>query len=167
VDRVIKLAKNCKDNNLPVEFYLYGSGALRKELVADAQKNGVLNKNLFFMGSTNDSSMTLQSGDFLILTSDNEGTPNVVLEAMSCGLPVISTDVGDASDLVKNRLNGFVLPVGDDKGLYDAVKELVSNPNLCMEMGRNNRKQIIESRSYTMLGGHLLALCANLQVLEK
>lgn len=166
VDRIIKLADKCKNEAIPVEFHLYGEGALKNELVVDAQSRGLLNNNVFFMGNTNNSSETLQSGDFLILTSDNEGTPNVVLEAMSCGLPVISTEVGDVSDIVKNHQNGFVVPVGDEKGLYVAVKELVFNPNLCVEMGRNNRTQIIRSRSCSILGDVLLDMFSNLGVLE-
>jgi glycosyltransferase involved in cell wall biosynthesis len=65
-----------------------------------------------------------QIADVFILSSTNEGMPNVVLEAMAAGLPCIATAVSGCGDLVKNGSNGFLFPPNDSAGLQSALQQL-------------------------------------------
>jgi glycosyltransferase involved in cell wall biosynthesis len=147
VDRVIRIAKICLEQNLSVKFKLFGDGEQKKILINMAKELGVLNTNLQFIGPVADIRIAYQEGDILLLTSDHEGTPNVVLEAMSCGLPVISTKVGDVPDLIENGINGYVTNF-DEESLFQRIEELFKNSQLRSTMGRLNREKIIQERSF-------------------
>ena len=67
----------------------------------------------------------------------NEGMSNTVLESISCGLPLILTDVGGTAELIKK--NGFVVDVRSPIQIADAIAELYNNPELDRRMGMNSR----------------------------
>jgi len=80
--------------------------------------------------------------EIFCLTSDFEGTPNVVLEAMAAGLPVIATRVGGIPNLVQHGLTGLLVARGDVDGLANALCTLLSNPDLTRQMGEAGRQQV-------------------------
>ena len=69
------------------------------------------------------------------LPSYAEGTPNVVMEAMSSGLPIVSTKVGGIPDIVKDQVRGLLVEPGDIEGLTDALSSLLINPSQSVRMG--------------------------------
>ena len=71
-----------------------------------------------------------------------EGLPNSILEAMAMGLPVVTTDVAGAKELVLHEQTGFVLPQGDVSGLAQAMTILAGNAQLRQAMGLAGRKQV-------------------------
>jgi glycosyltransferase involved in cell wall biosynthesis len=83
-----------------------------------------------------------RDSDILVLPSYYEGLPNVVLESMASGLPVIATRVGGIPDIITDGDNGFVVPVGDPSTLANKIDELHQNSAL--------RKQFSE-RSYEVV----------------
>lgn len=147
VDRVILLAKFCREEKLNIKFYIYGDGVLLDDLKTQAKNFGVLNENLFFQGRNPDILSIYQYSDVLLLTSDHEGTPNVVLEAMACGLPVISSNIGDVPELIKNGVNGFLFEPNDLSSAFISIKLLYKNPELRKTIGLNNRNFILRYRS--------------------
>ncbi len=80
----------------------------------------------------------------LILTSPSEGLPMVVLEAMSHALPVFVTDVGELPWLVRDGVDGHVVPYGDTAGMARALTEAFSTPGRLEEMGRQARARLEE-----------------------
>ena len=74
-----------------------------------------------------------------VMTSDYEGIPNALAEAMSLGLPCISTDCspGGAALLMENGKNGLLVPVGDSDKLAEAMREYMDDPEFAEQMGRN------------------------------
>ena len=68
----------------------------------------------------------LQAADLFCLSTRNEGRPNAVLEALACGLPVVTTAVGGNLELVQSGRDGFVVPFGDEGALVDAVLTALS-----------------------------------------
>ncbi len=89
---------------------LVGSGPLMKKLQRLAEKLGIAD-HVQFLGQLPQDQVALwmNAADCLVLPSKSEGTPNVVLEALACGTPVVATPVGEAPELVKNDVNGYVV----------------------------------------------------------
>lgn len=101
------------------------------------------------LGNTDSIEDYYQVADFFILSSKNEGMPNVVLEAMASGLPCITTDVSGCSDLIIEGKNGFIFPPNDSNGLRLALKQLFScNRD---ESERSAREQVKQKFSLTSL----------------
>lgn len=76
--------------------------------------------------------------DVLILPSHTEGTPNVIIEAMAQGIPVVATEVGGIPDMLGGDA-GLLVPVGDVRALADAMLRLAADPGLRASMGRAGR----------------------------
>jgi glycosyltransferase involved in cell wall biosynthesis len=72
----------------------------------------------------------LESATVYVLPSYNEGLPMGILEALSCGLPVVASDVGGIPDAVTDGVEGFVVPAGDVAALGGALRKLLSDSDL-------------------------------------
>ncbi len=83
----------------------------------------------------------MQASDILVLPSRNEGLPNVVLEAMACGLPVVATPVGGIPEAVVDGETGLLVPVGDRQALASSILALAENRDLRRSMGEAGRKR--------------------------
>lgn len=90
----------------------------------------------------------LQQADVFVLSSLSEGISNAVLEAMSCGLPVVTTDCGGMREAVTDGVEGFVVPVRDPESMAAALGRLVSDPELRRRMGEAARQRIL--REFTL-----------------
>lgn len=148
VDRIIRVAKSCLDQGLDVDFNLFGGGEQMESLINYASDIGVLDVNLKFHGRISDPRIAYQQADVFLLTSDREGTPNVMFEAMACGLPIVSTNVGDVGSYVTNGVNGFIAESPDEElKIVEALRTLSENLFLAKEMGLINRSLIEERAS--------------------
>ena len=87
--------------------------------------------------------------DVLLFTSLADNLPNVLLEAMACGLPVIAFNVGGLPDLIEDGKHGYLLDVGDEHGMRKRVLELCSNESLCARMGRDAQERVHRNFSST------------------
>jgi glycosyltransferase involved in cell wall biosynthesis len=70
-----------------------------------------------------------------VLPSYSEGTPRAVLEAMSCGRAIITTDAPGCKETVKDGVNGFIVPVRSSEAVAEKMIELIENPLLARKMG--------------------------------
>lgn len=97
-------------------------GNLREQLEQQARARGVADR-VHFLGSLAPAQLRwpLSAADVFVLPTRNEGWANVILEAMACGLPVITTDVGGNREVVAHESLGTVLPFGDATALEQAV----------------------------------------------
>lgn len=84
--------------------------------------------------------------DIFVMTSvpRSEGMPTAILEAMACGLPVVSTDVGAVRELIDDGVTGFVVPPEDPRAVADSVLRLLRDPQLAAEMGGAGRRRARE-----------------------
>lgn len=89
------------------------------------------------------------SFDVFFLSSRREGLPNSILEAMALGVPVVTTDVAGAKELVVDKKTGYVLPQGDVENLASAIARLLSNTFLKKQMGRAGRERIEQEFSFS------------------
>lgn len=92
------------------------------------------------LGKRDDVPSILRALDIFVMTSNVEATSNAMLEAMASGLPVISTDVGDASAILSESGGGIVVPVRDRMGLVAALRRLIDDADLRHQMGEANRR---------------------------
>ncbi len=121
-----------------VRFRLAGDGPLRSFLVREATSLG-LSETVELLGAVHDVPSLLRGAQFMVHASESEGCPNVVMEAMACGLPVIAMDAGDISCLVEHGLTGFVIPQGDESALADRIAQLSTDMPLRRRLGKAAR----------------------------
>ena len=94
------------------------------------------------MGGSNQLQKDMINGAVAAFSSDMEGMPNAMLEAMALGLPVVATDCppGGPRMVITPEENGILVPVGDEDALAKAINRLIENPALADKMGRNAAK---------------------------
>jgi L-malate glycosyltransferase len=137
-DRLTKAALEIKHRGLECRIRIAGNGPLRRSLEQEAQDNGLANQ-IILIGHYDDIPGLLARASFLVHTSDSEGCPNAVMEAMACGRAVIAMDAGDVPLLVEDGKTGFVVRCGDDKRLVECMATLIANRQLCRRMGEAGR----------------------------
>ena len=89
-----------------------------------------------------------QTADFYVFPSRQEGLGNVVLEAMSCSLPVISSDLPVLKGVILPGENGIVFSVGDEVQLADGIKALLHEEDYSRSLGEKAREYILENHYY-------------------
>lgn len=113
---------------------IYGEGYMLDTLNALCSEHNIQNK-VEFPGKSNVLLEKMNSAAMFVLSSDYEGMPNVLLEAMCMGMPVISTDCpsGGPRELIADGVNGLLIPVGDELALYQAM-ERMADPEFAGQM---------------------------------
>jgi len=86
----------------------------------------------------------MRAADVLALPSLSEGRPNVVLEALATGLPVVASDIPGTRELVEHGKTGFLFPAGSAPALADRLEELLSNQPRRVEMGRKAGEWVVD-----------------------
>lgn len=121
-------------------YYIIGDGPEKKNIVSLIQKYG-LEETVFTLGLVEYEKIPLflNCADVFLLTSDRENGPIVLKEAMATGCPVVSTDVGDAADIIKTN-NGIVVGCGDIKEIANALNSSLSVTWNRMEVRRSCEK---------------------------
>lgn len=118
-----------------------GDGELENDLRAEAEKLGVSDRVLF-VGFRRDIPRLMAASDVLLLPSDDECLPLVILEAMSSRLPVIATDVGGISEAVDDGRTGILVSPRDTEGLADAMVEVLGDQERARAMGLEGRRKV-------------------------
>jgi glycosyltransferase involved in cell wall biosynthesis len=161
VDRFLHiLAHLQKAVNVPVKGIVVGDGPLCKVLESEAATLGLLPHTIQFLGVVPDVRPIYQQADILLLTSDWEGTPNVILEAMATALPVVASNVGGVSDLVQDGQTGYLFPPDNELFAVEKVKTLIENPRLRKCMGQRARQFIEQHHCWQRLPNYLNQLYA-------
>lgn len=113
---------------------IYGEGPLRQELTDLIASKG-LSEKVTLPGFTSDVIEVFNHASMFVMTSDHEGMPNALAEAIAMGVPSISTDCGGggARELIDDGKNGFLVPCGDLKSLISAMKKIISDPNMATQ----------------------------------
>lgn len=134
-------------NEFPdTKLIILGDGKLREDIEKKISPD--LRDNVALLGFQNNPYYYLMNSDIFVLTSDYEGFPNVLIEAMACGLPVVSTNSKTGpKEIVKDGFDGYVVPRGDAKALAESIMKLISNDNLTDEFSKN---AIGESKRYSV-----------------
>lgn len=133
-------ADSCRDAHL----VLAGDGVERMRLEQLAEQVGIRGR-VVFLGEVEDVPSLLAECDVgILLPKGNEGLSNTILEYLAAGLPVIATDCGGNTELVKQDVNGFIAGVGDAEGAAACLQRLLRDAALRESMGRAGRKRVTE-----------------------
>jgi|LSQX01.3.fsa_nt_gb glycosyltransferase involved in cell wall biosynthesis len=150
-------------DNLDLSLRIYGDGP-EKQALQDLVDSLGLGHRVKLCGRTTRILEVLTNTDLFVLSSDVEGMPNALMEAMAVGIPCISTDCPTGpSDIIDNGHNGILIPVGDEHALVAAMKLLVQNPNLAWQMGARAKEKMkacyAADQSAKALLEYLIELC--------
>ena len=126
-----------------VRLRLVGDGPERQAMETLAVRLGIAER-VDFLGYRDSAGVLreLQSVDAFVLPSFAEGVPVSLMEAMSCGVPVIGTNVGGVSELIANGRSGLLVPASDTDSLVEALHRLVSEPGLRTALANAGRQAI-------------------------
>lgn len=119
---LIKAFFELQKNDNSLELIFLGDGILKDELINDCVKLGIKEK-VHFLGNVKNPFYYLVKSDLFVLTSEFEGFPNVLVEAMACGLPVISSDCKSGPrEILEDEKYGLLYPVGSVEILIEKIK---------------------------------------------
>jgi len=132
------LAKS-KVNNL--KLVVVGDGD-QKNILVEHAKNLNLEDNVIFVGAVEQSEIKnyLDMADIFLSLYDLSNVGNPLLEAMSCGKPIITLDVGDTNQVIKNRENGLLVSLNELNEIPNKIIELIEDNQLSSIIGKNARK---------------------------
>lgn len=106
-----------------------------------------LEESVVFTGAVNDVETYLQASDIFVMPTEEEAFGLSVVEAMACGLPVVTTDVGGLAEIVSHEKSGLQVNPGEFGDLYEALLRLTEDPTLANRLGREARKSAVERYS--------------------
>lgn len=132
-----KIADQFPDYNLVI----YGEGEKRQEL-ENLIKEQNLEGRVSLPGNIQNIADEMEKNSMFVLSSDYEGMPNALMEAMALGLPCVSTDCpcGGPRFLIQARVNGVLVPVGEVDEMAEAMRKLLNNREYGMRLGKEARK---------------------------
>jgi glycosyltransferase involved in cell wall biosynthesis len=134
-------------NQIPrLKCLIVGDGPEGKELRKNIEKHQLQDK-VILTGFQSDALSYINTLDIFVLSSEREGFPRVILEAMLMGKPVIASDVAGNSELIVNGKTGFLFPVGDINSLINALLNLLKTESFRSDFGEAGRTRVIEKFS--------------------
>lgn len=156
LDALAKFKTRSKSDFL---LHMAGDGPLKSKLVDYAVELG-MNHGIVWHGWCGKNKLRdlYRQSDCLVNPSLYEGMPNVVLEAMACGLPVIASRVPGNDTLVKDGKTGFLFDLSDGEGLARALEQVLRDDRRCRSMGESARKSVLERHSWTRAARSFLDL---------
>jgi len=153
------------DMGIAVRFDIIGDGPERQRILYTMDDLG-LKEHIRLLGQLTPADVRdhLQQADIFLLSSLSEGISNAVLEAMACGLPVVTTDCGGMREAVTDGVEGFVVPVRSPEAIAEALGTLVRNPTLREKLGKAGREKVLKEFTLEQQTEQFLALYRSLMV---
>jgi len=133
---LIKAFARIADKFPEYKVIIYGDGDLRKILQNEVDELG-LSERIFLPGISDRLHEDIYQAAIHVLTSDYEGSPNALIEAMLLGLPCIATDCegGGPKELIKHGVNGLLTPMKDVDKMTENLQYLMENPHIAEQLG--------------------------------
>ncbi len=159
----VKLAAAVVRNlpELSLQFQIAGDGPLRRQLEKLAGECNLKSDVLSFLGIRIDMDKIYRQAHGLVLTSEYEGTPNVLLEAMAYGLPIVAAKVGGVTEIVDESRALLVEP-NDEKGLLEATTKLILSPKLRKDLAGEGLIYVKNNHSLEYLQKQLTGIYSKL-----
>lgn len=141
----------------PPHIWLVGEGDSKQMLIDLARERGILDR-VRFCGYRTDVPELLAAADVLAVTSDTEGLPITVLEAMATQCPVVSTSVGAIPQVLRSGTDGWLVPPGDSAALTLALSEALGRPDLAKEKALSAYGEYRRAYSRDSMGSRYLEI---------
>jgi starch synthase len=139
IEYLIRALKDLISQYGNLKLVIVGDGNARED---NERMASSIRENVIFAGYRNDVYRFMCAADIVVLPSLCEGCPNVVLEAMACGTPVIASRVGAVPDIIENGRTGIIVELKDVEGLKKALVRLMENRELARKMGERGRERV-------------------------
>lgn len=151
IDLMIDIFDSLLKKHSNIELNIYGNGPDKEKLQQKTIQMGI-DAFVHFHGHVQNTHEELRKNDLLLLTSEREGFPNAVLEAMEAGLPTIMFQCHKGlSEVVRNGVNGFLIKQNDVQAFVDQLDYLIDNPRVIVEMSKNTETERLRYRKQTIL----------------
>ncbi len=160
VGEFVEAAAHLKKHGVKARFVLVGEpdeenpASVTEQQLVDWQKNGVVE----WWGRREDMPQVLAQSHIVCLPSYREGLPKSLLEAASCGRPIVTTDVPGCREVVSDGDNGFLVEACNSTVLTDALAILLADAALRRQMGQRGRERVINVFSQEIIVSQVLAL---------
>lgn len=145
VKEFVEAARQLKNRGIDARFVLVGDtdphnpSEIPNEQLTAWQEEEVIE----WWGRRDDMPTVLAQAHIVCLPSYREGLPKVLLEAASCGRPIVATDTPGCREVVRNGENGLLVPVRSTVELAEAIQSLIENPELRQKMGDRGREIVV------------------------
>ncbi len=160
---LIKCAQIVCSKRKDVKFVICGKGPFLNRLQRYVYEMG-LQKNVALLGYVPRETLlkTYQNATVQVVPSHYEGLPTVLLEAMSCGLPVVATDIGGNNEVISSGVNGLLVPPKNPNKMAQAILLLLDNPKMREKLGGAARKTIEDRYTWDKIADKILFFYENL-----
>jgi len=160
IGEFVKVAKILKQSGIKARFVLVGSPDVHNpETINDFQlKNWENDQIIEWWGQKEDMAKMYYQSTIVCLPSYREGLPKSLLEAASCGRPIVTYDVPGCREIVKDGYNGYLVQLKSINGLVQAISQLLNDHKLCVQMGKNGRKLVKKHFSQEQIANETLAV---------
>ena len=147
VDYLIDAFKLLKSENPDITLIMVGRGP-EKERIRNKIRNLGLDTSITMKDFIPNSDIVqlYQSSSIFILPSLEEGVPRTILEAMSCGIPIVCSKLPQLVDIVNNC--GFLIPTKDSMAIADKVSEIITDTTQAKQLGKNGRENVVTNYSW-------------------
>lgn len=156
---LIRAFRHVHDRLPDTALVIVGDGALRQELERVATSEGIVDA-VRFLGDRSDVARLLQGMDLFALSSLSEGYSIALLEACAAGLPIVATAVGGNAEIVRDGINGVLVPSGDPIALAASISDLLQSPQRVESMGSAGRAWVQQEGSFKTMSERYLQLYA-------
>lgn len=156
IDVLLKAFKDVGRDYSDVMLHILGSSKLQtgddfEEKLKSFVRNNNLDDSVVFHGDVDNVEDYLKEADIFAFPSRHEGLPNALLEAMSCGIPVVATSIGGVVDLIREKENGILVNSDDVEGLCKALRYLIDFPEERARLGKEARRTVENDYSLTAI----------------
>ncbi len=160
-DLLLEVVARLRTEIPAVRALIAGEGSLRRGLEDQVRRLG-LGDRVQFVGHVHPVQDFYAGLDFYVQTSEYEGTPNVVLEAMAMGIPVVATNAGGTGDLLRHGREGWLVPEFQAAAVAEAVQEALRHPALARQRAQSARARVDSEFSFPRRCETLEAIYAEL-----
>ncbi len=147
IEYLIDSFKAFSENHPGYTLHMIGRGLQKEEIVRKIQDLG-LERSISLQDFIPNADLPeiYQQSILFVLPSLEEGVPRTILEAMSCGIPVVCTELPQLTDIVSG--SGILVPVKNSQAIADAMSQIISSSDLARTLGENGRKRVLTGFSW-------------------
>jgi asparagine synthase (glutamine-hydrolysing) len=160
-DDFIRVCARIAESDAEVRFLIAGTGPLENELRSQVDEAG-LAERILFLGRRTDINLLMRAASLLLHTAKREGMPNVILEAMLSGTPIVATGVGAIPDLLVDAENARIRRAGDVAGLAACCIELLKEREMAKRLAANAASAVARQSTPTVMAARYAAVAATL-----